>query len=222
MTDPGHDVDATARETVLPATLVLENFLAYRLRRIADAVSLRFSRVYRERHGLTRPDWRALATPGQFGPTTATALGLHSAMHKTKVSRAVGELERRRWLTRSQDTGDRRIEHLSLTPAGLAAYRELVPLAQVFENALLDRMTPSERAAVSQRINSGSVQSPQPTTCPDVVSTQISPGLRRHCGSRFSGFAGTSLSVIQIVNISDVLCAMIILPIPHHILWSTI
>lgn len=153
MTDPGHDVDAMAPESGPLATLVLEDFLAYRIRRIADAVSLRFSRVYRERHGLTRPEWRALATLGQFRTTTATAIARHSAMHKTKVSRAITELERRRWLTRSQDPDDRRIEHLSLTPAGLAAYRELVPMAQVFEKALLDRLTPSERSAVSQALD---------------------------------------------------------------------
>ena len=55
---------------------------------------------------------------------TATAIGAHSAMHKTKVSRAVAELEKRKWLTRTPDAADRRVEHLALTKAGAAAYRE--------------------------------------------------------------------------------------------------
>ncbi len=36
-------------------TLELESFLPYRLYRLADAVSREFSRVYKDRHGLTRP-----------------------------------------------------------------------------------------------------------------------------------------------------------------------
>src|SRR3954449_9421287 len=107
-----------------PNILRLETFLPYRLYRLADAVSREFSAIYKDRHGLTRPEWRTLAGLGQHGTMTATALGEQSAMHKTKVSRAVAELERRRWLVRTADENDRRIEHLALTKAGLAAYRE--------------------------------------------------------------------------------------------------
>jgi DNA-binding MarR family transcriptional regulator len=117
--------------------LLLDEFLPYRLNRLADAVSRRFSTIYRERYGLTRPEWRTLATLGQFGTMTATAVGAHSAMHKTKVSRAVAELERRKWLLRRTDTRDRRIEHLTLTAAGTRTYRALVPLAREFEARFL-------------------------------------------------------------------------------------
>ncbi len=129
-------------------TLELESFLPYRLYRLADAVSREFSRVYKDRHGLTRPEWRTLAGLGQHGTMTATALGEQSAMHKTKVSRAVAELERRRWLTRKSDEKDRRVEHLTLTGAGLAAYREMVPLAKAFERDLLGRLSAEERMAI--------------------------------------------------------------------------
>ncbi|TRC88900.1 MarR family transcriptional regulator [Mesorhizobium sp. WSM4310] len=131
-----------------PDILELESFLPYRLYRLADAVSREFSRIYRDRHGLTRPEWRTLSGLGQCGTMTATELGEQSAMHKTKVSRAVAELERRRWLTRTPDENDRRVEHLALTKAGLAAYREMVPLAIAFERELLGRLGAEERAAI--------------------------------------------------------------------------
>lgn len=131
-----------------PEILELESFLPYRLYRLADTVSREFSRIYKERHGLTRPEWRTLSGLGQHGTMTATALGEQSAMHKTKVSRAVAELERRRWLTRTPDEKDRRVEHLALTKAGLAAYREMVPLAKAFERELLARFSAEERAAI--------------------------------------------------------------------------
>jgi DNA-binding MarR family transcriptional regulator len=74
-------------------------------------------------------------------------------MHKTKVSRAVAELERRRWLTRTPDENDRRVEHLALTKAGLAAYREMVPLAKAFERELLGRLGVEERMAVVEGVS---------------------------------------------------------------------
>ncbi|PTE12451.1 MarR family winged helix-turn-helix transcriptional regulator [Mesorhizobium helmanticense] len=128
--------------------LELESFLPYRLYRLADAVSREFSKVYSDRLGLSRPEWRTLSGLGQHGTMTATELGKQSAMHKTKVSRAVAELERRRWLTRTPDENDRRVEHLMLTKAGLAAYREMVPLAKAFERELINRMKLHQQAVL--------------------------------------------------------------------------
>ena len=128
--------------------LELENFLPYRFNRLADAVSRDFARIYKERFGLTRPEWRLLATLGQYGTMTATAVSQHSSMHKTKVSRAVTALEQRRWLQRRPDTGDRRIEHLLLSAAGMRVYKDLVPLAHEFEQDLFSRMSEGDREAV--------------------------------------------------------------------------
>lgn len=111
----------------------LEAFLPYRLNRAAEAVSLRFLALYKDQYELTRPEWRVLAALGSVGPLTATAIGQHSAMHKTKVSRAVFELEQRRWLKRTQDSDDRRLELLTLTAAGTKAYRGMIKLARSFE-----------------------------------------------------------------------------------------
>lgn len=130
------------------AVLALEDFLPYRLNRLADAVSREFQKIYKQRHGLTRPEWRTLAALGQFGTMTATAIGEHSSMHKTKVSRAVAELERRKWLQRTSDPADRRVERLVLTKAGQRIYRELVPFAKAFEAAILDRLSEREKSAV--------------------------------------------------------------------------
>lgn len=128
--------------------LILDDFLPYRLNRLAEAVSREFAALYKKRFGLTRPEWRTLATLGQFGTATATAVGEHSAMHKTKVSRAVAALERRRWLARSRDPADRRIEHLSLTAPGRKAYRGMVPLARAFEADFLAGLDARDRAAI--------------------------------------------------------------------------
>lgn len=131
----------------------LEEFLPYRLNKLAAAVSRDLSRVYRERYGLTIPEWRVLATLGQFGAATATAIGRHSAMHKTKVSRAVQSLTDRRWVARKADSHDRRVEHLSLTAAGRSAYGRLAPEMLDFEHALLARLAAGDRRALMRGLD---------------------------------------------------------------------
>jgi DNA-binding MarR family transcriptional regulator len=120
--------------------LILEDFIPYRLNKAAEAVSQRFASLYRDQYGLTRPEWRTLATLGQFGTLTATAIGLHSSMHKTKVSRAVFALELRRWLRRKRDEADRRIENLELTATGRKVYVHLAEVAHRFEANLLSNL----------------------------------------------------------------------------------
>ncbi|EKF17616.1 MarR family winged helix-turn-helix transcriptional regulator [Nitratireductor pacificus] len=128
--------------------LFLEEFLPYRLSRLSDAISRDFSQAYRARLGLTRPEWRTLATIGQYGTMTATEIGAHSSMHKTKVSRAVASLEVRRWITRVPDARDRRVERLSLSKVGQKAYEDMVPVARAFEAEMLERMSAAEREAL--------------------------------------------------------------------------
>ncbi len=117
--------------------LKLETFLPYRLNRISAAVSREFRSVYGPDFDLTVPEWRVLATLGQFEVATAKAIGAHSAMHKTKVSRAVKALEDRRWLRRRQNDEDRREELLQLTDLGRGIYLKIVPKAEAFEKRLI-------------------------------------------------------------------------------------
>ena len=128
--------------------LLLEAFIPYRLNKAAEAISQRFASRYRDQFGLTRPEWRTLATLGQFGTLTATAIGAHSSMHKTKVSRAVLSLENRHWLRRNRDNVDRRIENLELTSAGRKAYVELVKVAREFEAELRAQLGESGQSAL--------------------------------------------------------------------------
>jgi len=118
------------------AQLALERIAPYRLSRAAELVSRQFARIYKDHSGLTRPEWRALATLGQYSRMTATEIGRHSSMHKTKVSRAVQALQDRGWLKREADSDDRRVEHLFLTKEGERQYRILARLASGFEAEL--------------------------------------------------------------------------------------
>ena len=80
-----------------------------------------------ERYGIGIPEWRVLVTLGQYGVMTGKAVGAHTHMHKTKVSRAVAQLEQRKYVMRRANRADLREAFLSLTPAGRAIYEEARP-----------------------------------------------------------------------------------------------
>ena len=132
--------------------LDLDRFLPYRLDILAEAVSRALSRLYKERYGLGVPEWRVLAHLGQYAPITAKAVGTHSRMHKTKVSRAVAALERLGFLARNGSAQDRREELLSLTAKGKAAYDDLAPKAADFARHLLDDLSATERKTLDSAI----------------------------------------------------------------------
>ncbi|GGE97641.1 MarR family transcriptional regulator [Stappia taiwanensis] len=134
--------------TATPPMLKLEAFLPYRLSILAEAVSQSLAGVYRRRYGIAIPEWRVLATLGQFDSMTAKEIGLHSRMHKTKVSRAVATLEERRLVRRHTNNRDMRESFLELTSAGRRIYNELVPEALGFVDRLLAPLSEEERTAL--------------------------------------------------------------------------
>jgi DNA-binding MarR family transcriptional regulator len=139
-------------DTVDPVVLKLEEFLPYRLNVCANLVSHALSRIYAERYKIGVPEWRVLVTLGQFGAMTAKAIGTHSHMHKTKVSRAVALLEGRKLITRRANRADLRESFLSLTAAGREVYRELAPIALEFARDLLETIDAADRAALDRAL----------------------------------------------------------------------
>ncbi len=139
--------DTSNRKFTAPA-LKLEDFLPYRLNVLAETVSLALSRLYSERYGIGIPEWRVMATLGQFDDITAKDVGAHSHMHKTKVSRAVASLERKGFLARKSNPDDMREAFLTLTSKGRSTYQELAPLALDFASQLSAELNAEELTAL--------------------------------------------------------------------------
>ena len=134
------------------APLKLEHFLPYQLNVVSSLVSQALSRVYARRYGIGVPEWRVVVTLGQHGVMTAKAIGAHTHMHKTKVSRAVALLEKRRLLVRRANRADMRESFLSLTAAGRTMYEELAPHALDFANRLMEVLAPADREAFDRAL----------------------------------------------------------------------
>ncbi len=144
--------DASSNGRGDQAPLKLEEFLPYRLNVVASVVSQALSRLYATRYGIGVPEWRVLVTLGQYGMMTGKDVGAHSHMHKTKVSRAVAQLEKRKLLTRRANRADLRESFLSLTPAGRVIYMDMAPIALDFAKRLTELIEPTDRAAFERAI----------------------------------------------------------------------
>jgi len=126
----------------------LAHFLPYLLTRAAEESSADFARIYKDRYGLLRTEWRVLFHLGQGGEMTATEIGRISKIHKTKVSRAVAGLQKRRYLARATNAQDRRVEFLQLTPHGIKVFAELAEVAAGYNAQLLGQFTTAEQATL--------------------------------------------------------------------------
>ena len=122
----------------------LIDFLPYLLNQAAEESSLAFHQVYKARYGMLRTEWRVLFHLGRYGALTAKDIGARAKMHKTKISRAVAALELRRFLTRTRDQRDKRLEILNLTSAGRAVYADLHDVARSYHQTLVALFPPED------------------------------------------------------------------------------
>ena len=124
----------------------LKDFTPYLLNLAAEAASLDFQEHYRSKYGMLRTEWRVLFHLGQFGPMHAKDICARARIHKTKVSRAVAALERKRYLKRDEVDEDRRHALLILTRRGKSVFDDLFKVARRFDAELNADFSPEEQA----------------------------------------------------------------------------
>ena len=128
--------------------LDLEIWLPYQGSVVSNRVSACLASMYGQRFGLTVSGWRVMAVLARYQPLSAKELAHRTAMDQVKITRAIGAMMSVGLINRRIDRADGRRLVLRLSRRGLDAYRQIVPLAQGIEAALLDSVTPAERAAL--------------------------------------------------------------------------
>lgn len=126
----------------------LQVFFPYRLAVLANAVSQVMAQVYGERFALSRDEWRVIAALQERGEMRTTEVIAHTTLDKMQVSRAVTRLESDGLIARVEAAEDRRNRVLSLTPAGKALVKKIVPLVLAREEFLLASLSAEERSAL--------------------------------------------------------------------------
>ena len=120
------------------------DFIPYLMAQAVDALSVDFQHYYKSKFGMLRTEWRVLFHLGSYGDMTARDICVRASLHKTKVSRAVAALEKKRFLSRQELQSDRRAAVLSLTRSGLSAFAELREAARVYDAEIRADMTREE------------------------------------------------------------------------------
>ncbi|MBY6114935.1 MarR family winged helix-turn-helix transcriptional regulator [Mameliella alba] len=132
-----------SRPTPLPE-FDLGRFTPYRLAVAAEKTSEALARQYREKFGISIPEWRVLVHLAQplDGAATVSVRDIEArvAMEKSKVSRAATRLENAGYIEKAQDAGDRRLVRLALTDKGRALMADLLPLAMAYQAEIERRL----------------------------------------------------------------------------------
>lgn len=138
---------ASAKRKPSPAeTLVLEDFLPYRLSILSNRVSRAIAQRYAKTFDLTIPEWRIVAVLGRRPGLSAKEIAEATEMDKVAVSRAVARLVASRRVAATADRDDARRQKLSLTRDGESVHARIAPIALASEQKLLASLSARERA----------------------------------------------------------------------------
>ena len=97
--------------------------------------------------------YRLLAALQEFGPASQASLGRRTAMDRSDVAAAVGELVSRGLAGRAPDPADRRRNVISITPAGAAHLRRLEEILAGVQDELLTPLSPAERQQLTRLLS---------------------------------------------------------------------
>ena len=131
----------------------LDAFLPYQLAVLAGRVSRGFAETYREKFGISIPEWRVVAHLAHAGSVSVREIHERVDMDKSKVSRAATRLEDAGFVTKSVNRNDRRLIELQLTDKGRAMIAEMTPIALDYEAKVLSALgdcAPGFRQAIDR------------------------------------------------------------------------
>ena len=118
----------------------LYGFTPYRLAVAAKHTSEQLARQYRDRFGISIPEWRVLVHLAHSGNTSVRDIEARVAMEKYEVSRAAKRLREAGLIERKENPEDRRLIILSLTADGRKMMAELLPMAKAHQAELEKRL----------------------------------------------------------------------------------
>jgi len=123
--------------------LNLNTFFPYQFSVLAQQMTEFVAQIYEE-FGLSKMEWRVLATIGYHCEISARDICKFTHLDKMQVSRAINKLIQSELLLQQVSVDDRRKTMLSLTTKGNELYQEIIPLVKTQEQRLLEGLTEQE------------------------------------------------------------------------------
>ena len=138
---PDHDFELEASD--------LEDLVGYNLKRAYIVVQTDF-RDALGKDGLSARVFAALSLAVKFPNITQSELARMMGIERSGLVAIVDELEERGYLRRAAVPGDRRVQALVPTPAGIAAFEEARKAVQAHEDRLLANFSDAEKETLMQ------------------------------------------------------------------------
>jgi DNA-binding MarR family transcriptional regulator len=124
--------------------LHMDSFLPTLIRNLSEGMALNMSRSITGPFRLTMTEWRIMLQLAEHEALSASDIVAYSAMEKSKVSRAIKNLESRDLVTRQAAEGDHRVKQLTMTETGRKRYQALVPRILDWEKEMIEGLEVSE------------------------------------------------------------------------------
>lgn len=118
------------------------DLLTYRLLRLSNSFGLYSSRFYRDKFGVTLPEWRVMSIIATGEPTSAREISRILATDKGWVGLTIESLRKRSYVSTVPDENDRRRTLVSLTDEGRGVHDEILTLARRRQRRLLSTLPP--------------------------------------------------------------------------------
>ena len=125
----------------------LENLVGYNLKRAYVIVQADYRRALGA-DGLSARSFTALSLVVQNPEITQSELSRLLGIERSGLVAIVDELEQHEYVSRTQVPGDRRVQALVPTKAGVKAYAKTLAKVQEHENKLLSSLTATEKKAL--------------------------------------------------------------------------
>ena len=132
--------------------LTLEKYMPYRLSIVSNKVSTIVAQTYKDKFALSITEWRIMAVLGEYPGASADEISVKTQIEKSLISRAIGQLLKRKLVLRKIAKDDKRRSHISHSETGYEEYAEIDPLSLQYEKALLDCLSEQEQAVLSDMI----------------------------------------------------------------------
>ena len=130
----------------------LDDLVLYRLSRLLAVAGSMVIRLCEGRFGITRREWRLIATLASRGELGSSQLAEHAQLDRARTSKAVGSLVDKQLVARTHRVGDRRQVLLRLTERGQALYDELFPLVTRINADLMGALDADETARFDETL----------------------------------------------------------------------
>ena len=131
----------------------LEQFLTYRMHVLNKLSDRGISERYQTKLEITLPEARVIASVGSFGPFSIMDLAKHANLDKSQASRAAEALIKRGLIARDTSSEDGRVVLISLTSAGRALFRKVMPIARKWNADLFACLDEAEKQAFGRALD---------------------------------------------------------------------